>query len=143
MTFAWHCLCGTLNLDGLDQVGDASLESEQERRHGMTGAEWRVATALFTAGEVITCTHINRKSTIQRGCQTNRQACCIEMDVGAVDDINQALQCNAAAYAAIWRLSKAALSRPGSKHPLELVKKKGHKKSFRIKEAEGHQKQVF
>ncbi len=49
---AWHCLCGTLNLDGLDQVGDASLESEQERRHGMTGAEWRVATALFTAGEV-------------------------------------------------------------------------------------------
>ena len=34
------------------QIGDASLESEQERRHGMTGAEWRVATALFTAGEV-------------------------------------------------------------------------------------------
>jgi hypothetical protein len=54
MTFAWHCLCGTLNLDGLDQVGDASLESEQERRHGMTGPEWRVATALFTAGEVTT-----------------------------------------------------------------------------------------
>jgi len=65
MPFAWHCLCGTLNLDGLNQVGDASLESEQERRHGMTGAEWRVATALFTAGEVTTCTHINRKSTTQ------------------------------------------------------------------------------
>lgn len=65
MTFAWHCLCGTLKLDGLDQVGDASLESEQERRHGMTSAEWRVATALFTAGEVITCTHINSKSMTQ------------------------------------------------------------------------------
>ncbi|KAL0028583.1 hypothetical protein WJX79_003483 [Trebouxia sp. C0005] len=36
----------------VEQVGDASLESEQERRHGMTSAEWRVATALFTAGEV-------------------------------------------------------------------------------------------
>ena len=34
------------------QVGEASMESEQERRHGMTGTEWRVATALFTAGEV-------------------------------------------------------------------------------------------
>lgn len=65
MAFPWHCLCGTLILDGLDQVGDASLENEQERRHGMTGAEWRVATALFTAGEVTTCTHLNRKSTIQ------------------------------------------------------------------------------
>jgi hypothetical protein len=48
------CLCGTVNLDGLGQVGDASLESEQERRHGMSGPEWRVATALFTAGEVTT-----------------------------------------------------------------------------------------
>lgn len=34
------------------QVGEASMESEQERRHGMTGTEWRVATALFTVGEV-------------------------------------------------------------------------------------------
>ena len=34
------------------QVGEASMESEQERRHGMTGTEWKVATALFTVGEV-------------------------------------------------------------------------------------------
>ncbi len=45
--------------------------------------------------------------------------------------------CNAASSAAIWRLSKTALSRPGSKHPLELVQKNDYKKSFRTKEVEG------
>lgn len=34
-------------------MGGSSLEGEQQGAHGMTGAEWRVATALFTAGEVI------------------------------------------------------------------------------------------
>ena len=34
-------------------MGGSSLEDEQQGAHGMTGAEWRVATALFTAGEVV------------------------------------------------------------------------------------------
>ena len=34
------------------QVGDASVEGTCDGPHGMTGTEWRVATALFTAGEV-------------------------------------------------------------------------------------------
>lgn len=39
-----------LQLDA--QVGDASIEGSSEAVHGMTATEWRVATALFTAGEV-------------------------------------------------------------------------------------------
>ena len=34
------------------QVGDASMDSHCPGAHGMTGTEWKVATALFTAGEV-------------------------------------------------------------------------------------------
>ena len=39
------CLC-------YKQVGDASVEGSGEGAHGITATEWRVATALFTAGEV-------------------------------------------------------------------------------------------
>ena len=40
------------------QVGEASLEGESNVQPGMTASQWKVATALFTAGEVIyTCLH--------------------------------------------------------------------------------------
>ena len=49
------------------QVGDANVDGSGQGVHGMTGSEWRVATALFTAGEVSVivltkghCYHISR-----------------------------------------------------------------------------------
>ena len=38
----------------MEQVGDASVEGQCEGNNGMTGAAWRVATAVFTAGDVNT-----------------------------------------------------------------------------------------